>query len=512
MTRRLRIADAISPLLTLAAAVLLLFGAVGAVAQEKRSGETPPPEARQADDKSDGEEPDEKPDDKAPGDKQSGDKPADPPKTQDGEDKPEEPKPEEPKDDEPRRGGRRGSGQRSLRYERENERRHASVLSAFREVVSEAAKATASVFSGGKQIALGAIVDPHGLVLTKASELGESSISCKLNDGRVVNAEIVGVDPATDLAMLKIDADNLVAVVWREGDAPRVGSWLATTGGSSLPAAVGVVSVEPRQIAQTSGMLGVAPEDSDDGPLISRVYAGSGAEKAGLRVNDVITRLNGRLLRNREALFRGLSRMKAGQTVKLTVKRGDKEFEIEATLTSRDNEQDTLGSELSERRGGFNSAIQHDTVLNADQCGGPVVDLDGKAVGINIARAGRVVSYALPVATILDVLESGKLTPASSPNPRLLELDKELASLRTSEQSLKSKIEGLRASLEKTLAGLDQARRDAAAAQQALKKAEAEAASVEKAVKSVEEELAKAQAQIDKLTSEKTSLSGDGQR
>ena len=48
------------------------------------------------------------------------------------------------------------------------------------------------------------------------------------------------------------------------------------------------------------------------------------------------------------------------------------------------------------RLSGFDQVIQHDTVLDPDQCGGPLLDLSGRVVGINIARAGRVVSYSLP--------------------------------------------------------------------------------------------------------------------
>ena len=81
-----------------------------------------------------------------------------------------------------------------------------------------------------------------------------------------------------------------------------------------------------------------------------------------------------------------------------------KKHEIEATLGARDSFQDTLGSDLSSRRGGFASALQHDTVLDANQCGGPVVGLDGRAVGLNIARAGRVVSYAIPAAAVRPVV------------------------------------------------------------------------------------------------------------
>ena len=49
---------------------------------------------------------------------------------------------------------------------------------------------------------------------------------------------------------------------------------------------------------------------------------------------------------------------------------------------------------------GDEQAIQHDTVLQPWLCGGPLVDLDGKAIGLNIARAGRVATYALPASLV----------------------------------------------------------------------------------------------------------------
>jgi len=67
-----------------------------------------------------------------------------------------------------------------------------------------------------------------------------------------------------------------------------------------------------------------------------------------------------------------------------------------------------FGSELSRRAEGFQMAIQHDTVLQSWQCGGPLLNLDGKAVGMNIARAGRVASYALPADLIEEALSNLK--------------------------------------------------------------------------------------------------------
>src|SRR5690606_15227199 len=67
--------------------------------------------------------------------------------------------------------------------------------------------------------------------------------------------------------------------------------------------------------------------------------------------------------------------------------------------------------QLSFRRTGFESVLQHDTFLLPEHCGGPLCDLDGHVVGINIARAERIASYALPAAAILpwiDELKSGR--------------------------------------------------------------------------------------------------------
>ena len=62
--------------------------------------------------------------------------------------------------------------------------------------------------------------------------------------------------------------------------------------------------------------------------------------------------------------------------------------------------------------------IQHDTVLYPDECGGPVVDTQGRFVGLNIARAGRVVSYALPASSvttdIADMLREARTTTTTA--------------------------------------------------------------------------------------------------
>jgi serine protease Do len=103
-----------------------------------------------------------------------------------------------------------------------------------------------------------------------------------------------------------------------------------------------------------------------------------------------------------------------GDTLSVRVRRENQELSYSVTLThpvwdlSRVAFQNQMGGKLSFRRDDFTSVYQHDAVISPDECGGPVVNLEGKAVGINIARAGRTETYALSSDVILGVLEDMK--------------------------------------------------------------------------------------------------------
>jgi septal ring factor EnvC (AmiA/AmiB activator) len=101
-------------------------------------------------------------------------------------------------------------------------------------------------------------------------------------------------------------------------------------------------------------------------------------------------------------------------------------------MMDRGTTQNRMGSTLSKRRSDFPLAMQHDSALNASDCGGPVVDLSGKIVGINIARDGRVSSLALPNEIVLPVLaklKSGKMLPSIVNKKEIASAEKELAQL-----------------------------------------------------------------------------------
>ena len=77
--------------------------------------------------------------------------------------------------------------------------------------------------------------------------------------------------------------------------------------------------------------------------------------------------------------------------------------------------QNALGSELSKRRSGFPTVLQHDTVVRPADCGGPLLDLDGRALGVNISRAGRTESYAIPSEVVASLVRELKAKQASTP-------------------------------------------------------------------------------------------------
>ncbi len=78
----------------------------------------------------------------------------------------------------------------------------------------------------------GVVVDAkRGLVLTNNHVIANATqITVTLRDGRQLEAEVVGTDPATDVAVIKIPADNLTAVKTTDSDSLRVGDFVVAIG------------------------------------------------------------------------------------------------------------------------------------------------------------------------------------------------------------------------------------------------------------------------------------------
>jgi serine protease Do len=295
----------------------------------------------------------------------------------------------------------------------------------FAEATSSAAASTVRIECDGKDVALGTIVSADGYILTKGSEL-RGPITCVLRDGSAYDAKQVGYHKPSDLALVKIDADGLRPVKFADRKAAIVGNWVAATGTESEPIAVGVVSAAARKLYgeqslienANKGYLGIGLEsnEEDEGAVIREVMPGAAAAKAKLKKGDVICELSGKAIKNRDALIALLENYRPGETITVRVRRGEEELSLKVKLGSksdfdRGSFQNAMGGALSGRRTGFPAIIQHDTVIRPTDCGGPLVDLSGHVLGVNIARAGRVETWTIPgdvIAPILKDLKAGK--------------------------------------------------------------------------------------------------------
>lgn len=105
----------------------------------------------------------------------------------------------------------------------------------------------------------GWIIDENGYIVTNNHVIeGAESITVTLDDGRIFSVDIntVATDPLTDLAILKIDTENLPAVSVGDSNELRVGDWVVAIGnslGERISATNGIVSALEVSLSVSSG-------------------------------------------------------------------------------------------------------------------------------------------------------------------------------------------------------------------------------------------------------------------
>lgn len=110
----------------------------------------------------------------------------------------------------------------------------------------------APVFGAGS----GFIVSPDGVILTNAHVVqGADEVTVKLQDRREFRAKVLGSDPRTDVAVIKIDAKNLPVAPLGKSQSLLVGEWVLAIGspfGLESTVTAGVVSATGRTIADAA--------------------------------------------------------------------------------------------------------------------------------------------------------------------------------------------------------------------------------------------------------------------
>lgn len=273
-----------------------------------------------------------------------------------------------------------------------------------------------------KQRSLGSgfIIDKDGYIVTNNHVIaGADKIRVKLNSGKEFDAEIIGRDPSTDIALIKIKADsNYSVVTLGDSDALKVGEWVVAIGspfGLEHTVTAGIVSAKGRVIGSgpyddfiqtdasinpgnsggplinmngdvvgintaiiaggqgigfavpvnmakgvikqlrakgevSRGWLGVGIQDITDemadyygvkekqGVLVTEVYPGDPADKAGIRPKDIIFEVNGEKIETTREMTRVIADFHAGDTVKIKAFRDGKEKPFQVKIAKREEE------------------------------------------------------------------------------------------------------------------------------------------------------------------------------
>lgn len=242
------------------------------------------------------------------------------------------------------------------------------------QITAVAAKASPSVVtisvSGGQSGGTGSgiILSEDGYVLTNTHVVtldgatGDPTIQVKTNDGHLYEAELVGTDPLSDLAVIKlVDASDLTPLEFADSDKLNVGDTAIAIGaplGLSGTVTNGIVSALNRSIDVASSAAPSTPDDSDGD-------SGEGDQGDGS---------------------------------------GESPFDFFFDLPDPDGGQ----SQVPQASAGQVSlpVIQTDAAINPGNSGGALLDSEGKLIGVNVAilsaggtstEAGNIgVGFAVP--------------------------------------------------------------------------------------------------------------------
>jgi serine protease DegQ len=259
-----------------------------------------------------------------------------------------------------------------------------------------------------------------GYILTNDHVVnGFSEIRISFGDGRVMMAKVVGSDPESDLAVLRVDGKGLTPITFGQSDKAQVGDVVLAVGdpfGVGQTVTMGIVSAIGRnrlgvnqyenfiqtdaainpgnsggalvdlngnliginsviysrtggslgigfaipvsmakdvmeQIIATGsvtrGFVGITPQDitpelaeslgleAARGALITKVTEGSPADKAGLKIRDVIVAINDKPIQDRVAAMTVIASLKPNSDAKFTISRNQKETTVNVTIGKR---------------------------------------------------------------------------------------------------------------------------------------------------------------------------------
>lgn len=102
----------------------------------------------------------------------------------------------------------------------------------------------------------GVIISKDGYIVTNNHVVeGADEITVKLNDDRELKGRIIGTDPSTDLALIKIEGDDFPTIPVGDSDQLKVGEWVLAVGNPfnlNSTVTAGIVSAKARSIGSSA--------------------------------------------------------------------------------------------------------------------------------------------------------------------------------------------------------------------------------------------------------------------
>lgn len=297
------------------------------------------------------------------------------------------------------------------------------------------------VLADDEPVAYGVIVDAQGYAVTKLSQVPDGvTLEVRLGADDRRAASVVARDDDSDLALLAFDITStpvelaveaveaiedeakpcasdrgtlLQPVEWAVDVPVAAGAVVLTPRPDRARPALGFTAIERRESRRDlldGPYLGVASRVAQESELeaagveqgvtLMRVLPGTPAEDAGLKPDDLIASVNCTPIRSPEQLRNLLGEHRVGDRIELEVYSDDGPRTVEVHLARRGDldsrvRRGNTAIAISRRSSGLGTVLAHDAVLDPAEVGGLIVDLDGRAIGMNIATYDRTSTHAI---------------------------------------------------------------------------------------------------------------------
>ncbi|MCH2161689.1 MAG: trypsin-like peptidase domain-containing protein [Phycisphaerales bacterium] len=272
------------------------------------------------------------------------------------------------------------------------------------------------IFSEDRLVAHGTIVDDE-LVLTKASLFARETDDPLIltNDDRRFNTVTpLAVDPELDLILLEVIGLEAPQLMWAEPPADA-GSIVVVPRMDGTVRSMGIVCRDEDTMESTPEIkpfvgVGFRTSSRPPGLTITSVVASSPAAHAGLERGDIMREIDRHPIPDRNSLRKTLDLYGIGDLVTLEIDRNGESKDIPLRLGLRPATEirwtpgnTSLGT--NRHSTGYGRVLLTDAVIDPHQVGLPIMDLDGRPIGMVIARRGRTTTVLLPSDRVRNALK-----------------------------------------------------------------------------------------------------------